>query len=104
MTEPRVSARRGRAARRQSTAVKHFDAAWRNWRNPYPPIEQFSADEIEAIHDASMKVLRDIGIKVLSDEARGFYVSAGMRDAGDQVAGRGVADWQLVLVDVEFEI
>ncbi|SLN57221.1 Trimethylamine methyltransferase (MTTB) [Roseovarius litorisediminis] len=85
MTEPRTTGRRGRAAKRQSAAVKHFDAAWRHWRNPYPPIEQFSTDEIEAIHDASITVLRDIGIKVLSSEARELYLGAGMRQADDQV-------------------
>ncbi|SLN52845.1 Trimethylamine methyltransferase (MTTB) [Roseovarius albus] len=83
MNSQRSGGRRGRSAKRQSNAKKQFDLAWRQWRNPYPPIEQFSADEIEAIHEATLKVLRDIGIKVLSDEAREHYVRAGMR-AGEE--------------------
>ncbi|MEL7252706.1 MAG: trimethylamine methyltransferase family protein [Pseudomonadota bacterium] len=77
--------RRGRSAKRASSAVKSFDQAWRQWVRPYPPIEQFSADEIEAIHEASLRVLRDIGIKVLNDEARALYVSAGMTEQEDEV-------------------
>ncbi|WP_120500333.1 trimethylamine methyltransferase family protein [Roseovarius sp. EL26] len=85
MTSQRSGGRRGRNAKRQSQAKTHFDAAWRHWRNPYPPIEQFSTDEIEAIHNATLKVLCDIGIKVLSDEARAHYVQAGMRAGEDHV-------------------
>ena len=77
--------RRGRTAKRASAAVKQFDQARRKWVRPYPPIEQFSADEIEAIHEASLKVLRDIGIKVLNDEARALYVSAGMTEEDGEI-------------------
>ncbi len=45
--------------------------------NPYPPIEQFSADRIDAIHETSMAMLEEIGIRVLSNEARAFYRDAG---------------------------
>jgi trimethylamine--corrinoid protein Co-methyltransferase len=77
--------RRGRGPARRARPVQAFDAAWRHWRNPYPPIRQFGEDEIEAIHRASMRILSDIGIRVLSDEARGLYRAAGMQDAGDHV-------------------
>ncbi len=76
-----TSRRKGRASRqaaRSSSAVKAFDQAWRQWKNPYPPIKQFSEDQIEAIHLASLKVLSDTGIKVLSEPARTAYAAAGM--------------------------
>lgn len=85
MNSQRSGGRRGRSAKRANAAAMHFDAAWRHWRNPYPPVEQFSADEIEMIHDASLRVLSDIGIKVLSDEARARYVGAGMTADDDEV-------------------
>ncbi|WP_299850762.1 trimethylamine methyltransferase family protein [uncultured Roseovarius sp.] len=85
MTGQRSGGRRGRAAKRQSEAVKQFDKAWRQWVNPYPPIEQFSADQIEEIHLASLKVLRDTGIRVLSDPARAHYLNAGMTSGADNV-------------------
>ncbi|WP_338549871.1 trimethylamine methyltransferase family protein [Roseovarius phycicola] len=85
MNTQRSGGRRARAAKRANAAERAFDAAWRQWKNPYAPIEQFSADEIEAIHNASLKVLRDTGIKVLNDEARAYYVQVGMREGKDHV-------------------
>ena len=38
-------------------------------QNPYPPMEILSADQIESIHQTSLKVLRDIGIRVESETA-----------------------------------
>ncbi len=81
----RSGGRAGRAAKRKSAAETHFDLAWRQWKNPYAPVEQFSVDEVEAIHLASLRILSEIGIKILTDEAHAMYVKAGMRDAGDQV-------------------
>jgi len=80
----RSGGRQGRAIR-QRPAEKAFDKAWRNWVNPYPNIEQFSADEIERIHEASLEVLSTVGVKVLSEEARKHYVSAGNREGEDGV-------------------
>ncbi|MEM6579149.1 MAG: trimethylamine methyltransferase family protein [Pseudomonadota bacterium] len=78
MSETRTATRRGRSARRQKPTERAFDDAWRHWVNPYPPIEQFSTDQIEAIHEAALKILRDIGIRILSDEACELYRSGGM--------------------------
>ena len=39
-------------------------------RNPLRPVELISADQVEAIHHASLRVLRDIGLKVDSAVAR----------------------------------
>lgn len=84
-TMQRDGKRRGRTAKLQRKGEVTFDAAWRQWRNPYPPVQQFSTDEIESIHRASMTVLSDIGVRVLSPEARQIYIGAGMMDAGGQV-------------------
>jgi trimethylamine--corrinoid protein Co-methyltransferase len=85
MNRPQRSGRRGRTSKRATSAERHFDQAWRKWVRLYPPIEQFSADQIEAIHNASLRILRDIGIKVMNDDARQYYVSAGMTEAEDEV-------------------
>jgi trimethylamine---corrinoid protein Co-methyltransferase len=85
VTGRRSGGRAGRKAKRQSIASQTFDASWRHWKNPYAPIEQFSADQIEAIHMASLKVLRDTGVKVLSPEARAIYAGAGMTIRDDDV-------------------
>ncbi|MEM7423504.1 MAG: trimethylamine methyltransferase family protein [Pseudomonadota bacterium] len=84
-TGVRTGGRAGRQARRATGAVKAFDRAWREWRNPYPPIEQFSADEIEAIHQAALRVLSTTGIRVLNDDARRILGAGGMTVAGEIV-------------------
>jgi trimethylamine--corrinoid protein Co-methyltransferase len=45
--------------------------------NTYPPIEVLSTDQIEAIHLASLKVLRETGIEVMHDESRARLRAAG---------------------------
>jgi len=46
-------------------------------RNPYPPVEIISTDQLEAIHLASLRVLEDIGINFLLEEARDIWREAG---------------------------
>ena len=96
MSAVRRGRRQGRAAKRKVTRA--FDPAWRRWRRPYRPIEQLSADEVEAIHLASLKVLRDSGIRVLSPEARALYQGAGMA-VSDEAIVRFDPDLLLSLID-----
>ena len=68
--------RRDRRERREvSAAVPRLP--WRTVHNPHPPIRILSDDQIETIHEASLRVLRDVGMKVLSPKARTLYASAG---------------------------
>ena len=46
-------------------------------RNPYRPMEILSVDQIEVIHEKSLMVLRDIGLKVDSAVARDLLAAAG---------------------------
>ena len=66
--------RRGPRRPRQ-TAPKTLP--WRNLQNPLPPVEVLSADQIEAIHRASLKVLAEEGLRVLDGGARDFLAAAG---------------------------
>ena len=43
---------------------------WRQVRNPYPPMAILSDDQIEAIHLSSLKVLEEIGMDFLNEDAR----------------------------------
>ncbi|HXV26160.1 MAG TPA: trimethylamine methyltransferase family protein [Alphaproteobacteria bacterium] len=38
-------------------------------RSPYPPVELLSEDQIEAIHQASLRILEEMGLQFLDDEA-----------------------------------
>jgi trimethylamine---corrinoid protein Co-methyltransferase len=72
-----------RERRTRGGALKQLP--WRNYRNPYRPIEVISADQIEAIHNASMRVLEEIGIDFLDEPARVRLKTAGAHvEAGSQ--------------------
>ena len=40
---------------------------WRRLVNPYRPVEILSADQVEAIHHASLRILSEIGVEVFGD-------------------------------------
>ena len=71
MTEERVRRRPRRAA------AGVGQAPWRTLRNPYRPIEILSADEIEMIHRASLRILGEIGVEVLGDRAIDLFRADG---------------------------
>jgi trimethylamine--corrinoid protein Co-methyltransferase len=50
---------------------------WRNLVNPYAPIEVLSADQVEEIHLASLRVLEELGIAFLLPEALDILDAAG---------------------------
>src|SRR5262245_54898027 len=50
---------------------------WKQLTLPYRPIEVLSADQVEAIHQAALTILEEIGMRVLEPRARGLYAAAG---------------------------
>ncbi len=95
----------GRASRRRRTGdpggggVHSFaQLPWRQPRNPYRPVEALSADEIETIHEASLTILEEIGLDILSDEAKSILRAAGadVEAGGDRVRfDRGLVEGAL---------
>ncbi|TCT08734.1 trimethylamine--corrinoid protein Co-methyltransferase [Tepidamorphus gemmatus] len=69
----RRAGRAGRAGRSPALPQKPF----RQPRLPYRPVDAISADELEAIHDASLTVLEEIGMDFLHEEARAILKRAG---------------------------
>ncbi|MGB8812777.1 MAG: trimethylamine methyltransferase family protein, partial [Paracoccaceae bacterium] len=51
----------------------------------YAPIEVISADQLQAIHDAALRVLAETGMKVLDPRARDMYARAGAVVTGESV-------------------
>lgn len=45
--------------------------------NPYPPMEVLSADQLEAIHSTSLRIIEELGMEVMSARARGVFKAAG---------------------------
>jgi trimethylamine--corrinoid protein Co-methyltransferase len=70
----RTASRRGRREAR-GHGIKRLP--WRDVVNRLPPIEVLSDDQVEAIHQASLRVLAEIGLRVLDGEARSLLAKAG---------------------------
>jgi trimethylamine--corrinoid protein Co-methyltransferase len=50
---------------------------WRRLVNPFRPVEILSADQVEAIHVSSLRILAEIGMEVLGDRALDTLARAG---------------------------
>ena len=83
--------RRQHRERRVASAVRQL--GWRDLRNPYPPMEPLSADQLEAIIDGALEVLETYGMRFLEPESRTL-----MRRAGAQV------DESTMMVRIDREI
>ncbi len=71
------TAARGRNARGRSRRPALAQLPFQQFRNPYPPLEVLSPDALEAIHDASLCILEEIGVNFLLPEAREILAGAG---------------------------
>ncbi|MEL6701841.1 MAG: trimethylamine methyltransferase family protein, partial [Pseudomonadota bacterium] len=57
----------------------------RQLRNPFPPMDAVSADEARALHETSLRILEELGMRVLLPEAREIFAKAGARVDEDMV-------------------
>ncbi|MEM1383706.1 MAG: trimethylamine methyltransferase family protein [Pseudomonadota bacterium] len=73
--------RRRRAERVEETPAKPLGQP----EFAYAPVEIFSAEHVEAVHAASLRILSEIGFKVLSAEAREILRLAGAEPKGDDI-------------------
>ncbi len=80
MTNSQLESQPSRRRKRRTAGVPTKPSLpWRTIRNSLPPIEPLSADEIESIHQASLRVLAELGMKVTDEEARKIYREGGAR-------------------------
>ena len=75
MNAPTRPARRGRKTRSDDTLPAQLD--WREIRNRMAPLAPLSDDQIESVHLASLRLLEDYGIEVMSAPARALFRAAG---------------------------
>lgn len=86
--QPADRARRGgRAGKRAGTGTAFEQPPFRQLRNPFQPTRLVSDDELESIHLASLRVLKEIGVDVLHDEARRIMKAHGadVREGSERV-------------------
>ncbi len=69
----------GRRRRRRGGAAPAAkrEVNYRQLTNPFTPQEVFSEDRVAAIHETALRVLEELGIKVLLPEARALFRQAG---------------------------
>jgi trimethylamine---corrinoid protein Co-methyltransferase len=90
----RSGGRAGNKDRRSQELFKQMP--WRIPVNRDHPIEPLDGDGVAAIHDGAMRILEEIGIEFLNDEALALF-----RDAGCRVDGTNVKmgrDWVMEMV------
>ena len=75
--------RRGRNA--GATPKSHRAVNYRQLRNPFPPMDVFSTDEIANMHATALRTLEELGMKVLLPQARDVFAKGGARIDGEMV-------------------
>jgi trimethylamine--corrinoid protein Co-methyltransferase len=84
MADPRKKHRDGRRSRRakqrERLASPLAKTPFRHLKNPYRPLEILDDEQIEQLHQASLRILEEIGLDFFDDEALNLW-----RDAGAKV-------------------
>ena len=68
---------RRRTESRRASPIDASSAPFRSLRNPWPPLEVISADEVERLHEAAMHILENVGVEFLDAEALDLWARAG---------------------------
>lgn len=50
---------------------------WQSVRNPYPPMAMLDEERMETLHTTSMRILSELGIRVMSDQVMDLFEKAG---------------------------
>jgi trimethylamine--corrinoid protein Co-methyltransferase len=86
--------RRRAGARPRRSIGRLPQLPWAPLRNPYPPMQLLSLDQIESIHATSLRILEELGIELMSARARELFRAAGAQV--DAVTATVRVDRQLV--------
>jgi trimethylamine--corrinoid protein Co-methyltransferase len=70
---------RGSRSGRRTRGGPFEQKPFRQPQRPFAPVELLSADELEAIHNASLTILEEIGMEFLNEDARALLKRAGAR-------------------------
>jgi trimethylamine---corrinoid protein Co-methyltransferase len=71
--------REARRGRRERAGAVIPQLPWERIRNPYPPMEILSPDQMQDLHDTSVRILKDLGVKVMGANVRALFARAGAR-------------------------
>lgn len=71
--------REGRKERRGKPGAGIAQLPWEVVRNPYAPMEMLSGDQMQDLHDTSIRILKELGIKVMGANVRALFAAAGAK-------------------------
>jgi trimethylamine---corrinoid protein Co-methyltransferase len=77
--------REARRGRRERAGAVIPQLPWERIRNPYPPMEILSPDQMQDLHDTSVRILKDLGVKVMGANVRALFARAGARIDDDGI-------------------
>jgi trimethylamine---corrinoid protein Co-methyltransferase len=69
--------RRAGGRARRTSGGRLPQLSWQTVTNPYAPMEVLTADQVEAIHLTSLRILAELGIELMSPRARATLRAAG---------------------------
>jgi trimethylamine--corrinoid protein Co-methyltransferase len=72
--ERRGGGRRAKSGRAGGTIPQ---LPWQRVANPYPPMAMLDEERMETLHRASMRILSELGIRVMSDKVLDLFEAAG---------------------------
>jgi trimethylamine--corrinoid protein Co-methyltransferase len=90
----RGGGRAGAATRRGTAVIEQMP--WRLPVNTDRPTEPLDGDGVQAIHDGAMRILEDVGIEFLNEEALALFRQAGCTVSGTNV--RMGRDWVMEML------
>ncbi|MEL7346781.1 MAG: trimethylamine methyltransferase family protein, partial [Pseudomonadota bacterium] len=94
MGEDIAPTRRGGRRRRSDKPERVVD--YRRLRHPFSPQTVFTEEEVVRLHDTALRVLEELGIRILLPEARALFAAAGARVEEEMVfIGRDIVAWAL---------
>ena len=71
--------REARRGRRGAAGAVITQLPWERVSNPYAPLEMLTPDQMEDLHDISIRILKELGIKVMGENVRDLMRKAGAR-------------------------
>ncbi|MBS3651264.1 trimethylamine methyltransferase family protein [Pseudaminobacter sp. 19-2017] len=75
MTQERRGGGRRSRLERSGSAIPQLP--WQRVENPYPPMQLLDEERMEALHATSMRILSELGIRVMSDRVMDIFEAAG---------------------------
>ena len=70
--------RRGQAGQEKEPGPQIQQLPWKQPQFNFPPMEILNADQLETVHQASLEILKEIGMEIMSADARALLKKAGV--------------------------